>query len=92
MKPLATPIDFADLVARGILKKAGRGKRSYLLLQPAALPEHASRQIGSIAQTKSGVQITFTDTSTAARAALAKVGRPFTEDKTTQQVKARMRP
>jgi hypothetical protein len=75
LKPLATPIDFDDLVSRGILKKAGRGKRSYLLLKPDTLPEHASAQISAFETTKAGLVVTFKDSTKRAQKLLAKVGR-----------------
>ena len=70
---LATPIDFPDLVGRGILKRTGRG--SYLLLKPGELPAHAGRQMSSISPTKAGLKVTFKDTTKAARKLLKKIGR-----------------
>lgn len=44
LEALATPIDFADLEARGVLKKEGTW---YRLLKPRELPPHARQQITS---------------------------------------------
>ncbi|ARU88289.1 hypothetical protein [Pseudomonas sp. M30-35] len=41
-KTLATPIDFENLIADGILKKKGAG---YVILDMNRLPEHAKSQI-----------------------------------------------
>lgn len=76
LKPLATSIDYADLVARGVLKKAGRGRFSYLVLKPDELPKNASIQVSSIATTKAGLMATFKDTTKVARRLLAQIGRP----------------
>jgi hypothetical protein len=73
LEELATPIDFPDLVRRGILKKTGRG--SYLLLKPSELPAHAWRQMSSMSQTKAGSKVTFEDTTKAARKLLTKISR-----------------
>lgn len=71
---LATPIDFPDLVARGVLKKAGRW---YVLLRPQELPEHAWRQAASISTSTSGdrqtVKLTFKDTTKAAKTLRARI-------------------
>ena len=70
---LATPIDFTDLIARGMLKKAG-SSRTYWLLKPMAdLPEHASRQIVAMQRTANGTKVTFKDCSRAAKRLLEKI-------------------
>lgn len=61
LKAAAVPVDFRDLVARRILKRV-RG-REYLLLKPALLPPHASRQIVSLEQTTAGLRVSFQDSS-----------------------------
>jgi len=53
-KVLATPIDFAALEAKGVLKKEGAW---YRIL--GKLPEHASRKIYHLAQDKKGVKVKF---------------------------------
>jgi hypothetical protein len=70
---LATPIDFTDLVARGLLKKAG-GSRTYWLLKPLPdLPEHACRQIVAMQWTTNGTRVRFQDCSRAAKRLLEKI-------------------
>lgn len=71
LKQMATPIDFADLMEREVLKKAGE---SYLLLKQQELPKHAWMQMVSMTRTKAGMKVRFKDTSRAAQKLLTKIG------------------
>lgn len=53
---LATPIDFDKLVKDGVLKRIGK---SYYTDNVRNLPEHVSKKISSIEQTKKGKKLIF---------------------------------
>ena len=53
---LAKPIDFADLIARGVLKKSGAW---FILLKPRELPSHAWRKANAVSQTKRDGEVTM---------------------------------
>ena len=53
---LATPLDFEKLVKDGVLKKIGK---SYYTDNVRNLPEHVSKKISSVEQTKKGTKLTF---------------------------------
>ena len=73
LKALATPIDFDDLIRRGILKKAGA--RTYWVLKPQELPKDAAQQAVSITQTQTGTKVRFGNFSKRATRALKELER-----------------
>ena len=68
IKLLATPLDFDDLIARGILKKAGT--HSYWLLVPLRdLPDGFTRRIAAGATSSKGMKVRFWSVKRAAKLA-----------------------
>jgi|GEM_PF-4293688 hypothetical protein len=64
---LAKPIDFADLIERGVLKRSGAW---FIVMKPREIPSHAWRQVNTSAQTKRNgeviMKLKFKDCSKAA--------------------------
>ena len=73
LNDMATPIDFADLTARGVLRKSGGW---YILEKPDELPQYAWAQAKSIARINNNgnevVKLQFRDTTRRAKALLEK--------------------
>jgi len=66
---LAKPIDFADLIERGVLKKSGAW---FIVLKPRDIPSHAWRQVDALAQTnRNGVVTTKLKFKNCSKAAVA---------------------
>jgi hypothetical protein len=76
LKQLATPIDFEELAAKGILKKSGAW---YIVLKPKDLPQHAWKQATAMEQGREGeVKLKFKDSSKSAKALYKKItGKPL---------------
>lgn len=53
---LATPLDFENLVATGVLKQIGK---SYYTDNIHTLPEHVVKKISSTEHTKKGIKLSF---------------------------------
>jgi len=57
----ATPVDYSDLVKRGILSKAGVWYR--VNINPRALPKHIAERICEVANDSKGVKVRFVSES-----------------------------
>src|SRR5215471_16530052 len=68
IKLLATPLDFDDLIGRGILKKAS-ANWYWLLVPLKELPDGFGRRIAAAASSPKGMRVRFWSAKAAARVA-----------------------
>lgn len=75
LKELGTPIDFPDLIAKGVLKKQSGGW--YKVLKVKELPPHAKRQAYQIEFGPKGLRLKFENPAKAARLYQNITGKPL---------------